>query len=102
MKEHKANLGLGLAKCNFSFLENVIKGIRFPFHQITNIIFVLNPGKKQTPPLSDQLTDYCRTERLTGEGDNYLIDHKTFMTGGQYWICKKVLILFPGERRHSK
>ena len=29
-KEHKANLGFGLAKCNFSFLENVIKGI-FPF-----------------------------------------------------------------------
>jgi len=61
-KEHKASLGFGLAKCNFSFLENVIK------------------GKKQTPPLSEQLTEYCRTQRLEG---------------GQYWICQKVLILFP-------
>ena len=61
-KEHKANLGFGLARCNFSYIENVIK------------------GKKQTPPLSEQLSEYCREQRLKG---------------GHFWIFSKLLILFP-------
>ena len=36
-KEHKASLGFGLAKCNFSFLENVLKGKYKFFFQINNI-----------------------------------------------------------------
>ena len=83
-KNLKSNIGNGLGRLFFQFLENVIKGMEYVHTAHNNLRFGLTSfviGKDEHPSHPEQLRRYRRDERLLEET----------------WICPRVIILFPGK-----
>ena len=76
------NLGCGLARSSFQFLENVIKG--FFIFLLTFYIKYFCKGKDGRLGNADELRRWMQKEKIF-EGDHLV------------WASPRVLILFPGK-----